>query len=156
MWFHTFFATRGYCSPNKPRLYTKITKNNKVLYKYRIATYTFSSLNWLHEMFYKDNKKIIPKSIGEYLTPLALAIWFMDDGSKLGKGAKIATNCFSHKELEYLCLILKKKYNLDTSFHTGGKDKGETIYLKSTSMANFAKIVKPFMLRSLYYKLGDY
>jgi ubiquinol-cytochrome c reductase cytochrome b subunit len=107
-------------------------------------------------MLYKDNIKIVPQSIGEYLTPLALAIWFMDDGSKLGKGAKIATNCFSHKEIEYLCLILKKKYNLDTSIHTGGKDKGQTIYIKSSSMPNFSKIVKPFMITSMLYKLGDY
>jgi hypothetical protein len=83
-------------------------------------------------MFYKGNKKIVPQSIGEYLTPLALAIWFMDDGSKLVKGAKIAINCFSHKEIEYLCEILKNKYNLNTSIHTRGKDKGETIYIHSS------------------------
>lgn len=74
MWFHTFFATRGYCSPDKPRLLTKIAKYNKVFYKYRLNTYTFTSFNWLHEMFYKDNQKIIPRNLADYLTPLALAI----------------------------------------------------------------------------------
>ncbi len=76
MWFHTFFATRGYCSPEKPRLLTKIAKDNKVFYKFRINTYTFTSLNWLHEMFYKDNQKIIPRNLADYLTPLALAICY--------------------------------------------------------------------------------
>jgi hypothetical protein len=78
----------------------------------------------------------------------------MDDGSKLGKGAKIATNCFTRNDIEFLCKILKDKYNLDTSIHTGGK--GEVIYIKSISMINFSKIIKPYMLPSLHYKLGNY
>jgi hypothetical protein len=43
-------------------------------------------------MFYKDNIKIIPRNLGDYLTPLALAIWFLNNGSKLGQGAQIALN----------------------------------------------------------------
>jgi ubiquinol-cytochrome c reductase cytochrome b subunit len=33
-----------------------------------------------------------------YLTPLALAIWIMDDGCRAGKGLKLSTNCFSYEE----------------------------------------------------------
>ena len=115
-------------------------------------------------MFYnlndKDNnlsiKKIIPLNIETYLTPLALAIWFMDDGFRLQKGAKIATNCFTFKELQFICEILYKKYNLITTIHLGGKNKGYTIYINSKSMYLFSKLVKPFILPSLYYKLGNY
>ncbi len=157
MWFHKFFAFREYCNQDKPKLLRKIIKNNKVLYRYRVSSYTFTSLNWLHEMFYKDNKKSIPCNLSDYLTPLALAVWFMHDGSKLSKGAKIAINCFTRNELQYLCEILKKKYNLDTVLQTGGKNKKdkEIIYIKSTSMTIFYKIIKPHMLPFLYYKLGD-
>jgi hypothetical protein len=45
MWFHKFLAARGYCSPNKPKLAKIIAKKNKVLYTYRINSYTFSSFN---------------------------------------------------------------------------------------------------------------
>jgi hypothetical protein len=45
MWFHKFLAARGYCNPNKPKLTKIIAKNNKVLYMYRIISYTFSSFN---------------------------------------------------------------------------------------------------------------
>jgi hypothetical protein len=44
-------------------------------------------------MFYKFNEmenkfiKVIPYNIEKYLTPLAISILFLDDGSKLGKGA---------------------------------------------------------------------
>ena len=162
MWFHSYLSIRGYCNSHKPKLKKRIRKNGEVFFHYRINSYTFSSFNWIHEMFYKFNElenklvKIIPYEIEKYLTPLALAIWFMDDGSNLGKGAKIATNCFTYKELQFLCEILFKKYNLIVTLHSGGKNKGFTLYIHSKSMPLFSKLVKPYMLPSLYYKLGDY
>ena len=160
MWFHNYFASRGYCNPNKPKLHTRVKKDNKVFYHFRVNSYTFSSFNWIHDMFYMCSEgkyvKIIPLNIEQYLTPLALAIWFMDDGSKLKKGAKIATNCFTYKELSQLCEILKNKFNLTVTIHSGGKNKGYTLYISSQSMTTFSNIVKPFMLPTLYYKLGDY
>lgn len=88
MWFHKYLASRGYCNDKKPKLYKRIKKNGKVFFYYSINSYTFSSLNWVHDMFYKmdetKNKyvKIVPEEISKYLTPLSLAIWFMDDGWK--------------------------------------------------------------------------
>lgn len=111
-------------------------------------------------MFYIKNDltnkyiKIIPLNIEEYLTPLALAIWFMDDGSRLGPGVRIATNNFSLKEVEFLCNILFKKYNLIATIHTGGQDKGYVLYMHKQSVPLFISLVKEHMLPSLYYKLG--
>ena len=85
MWFHKYLSKRGYCSENIPKLNKRIKKEG-TFFSYRVSSYTFSSLNWLHSMFYSFDKlenkyiKIIPLNIEEYLTPLALAIWFMDDG----------------------------------------------------------------------------
>ena len=160
MWFHSYFSTRGYCNINKPELKKRIRKNGEIYFHYSINTFTFFSFNWIHYMFYMCSEgkyvKIIPHNIEQYLTPLALAIWFMDDGSKLKKGAKIATNCFTYKELSQLCEILKNKFNLTVTIHSGGKNKGYTLYISSQSMTTFSNIVKPFMLPTLYYKLGDY
>lgn len=78
MWFYKFLALRGYCSDIAPKLYKKISKNNKINYTYRVNSYTFASFNWLHEMFYIKDKnrfvKIIPKNICDFLIPLSLAI----------------------------------------------------------------------------------
>lgn len=162
MWFHSYLSTRGYCSKKIPDLKTRIKKHGIVAFHYRINSYTFSSLNWLHSMFYVYNKvtnkyvKIIPSNIEEYLTPLALAIWFMDDGSKLEQGAKIATNCFTYDENIFLCKILKNKYNLNVTIHNAGKNKGYNLYINKNSMSTFSGIVKPHMLPSLHYKLGKY
>ena len=85
---------------------------------------------------------------------MALAIWFSDDGSLLGSGFKIATSCFTKKELEKLIELLSKKYNLNCSLH---KDRNYwSIYIKKSSAENFANLIKNYMLNSLKYKLGSY
>lgn len=160
MWFHQYLSSRGYCSKKKPLLKKRIREGGQVLYHYRINSYTFTSLNWIRDIFYKENegitKKVIPAEIKEYLTPFALAIWFMDDGSKLGKGAKIATNGYELSELKSIIIVLKDKYNLEATYHKGAINKGHTIYIPSKSMKLFSSIVKPYILPSMLYKLGQY
>lgn len=154
MWFHSFLAERGYCSKNKPKLFKRIKKNGKIFYHYRFNSYTFSSFNWIHDMFYVNGVKIIPKDLENYLTPLALAVWFMDDGSKLNQGAKIATNCFSLHEVEFLSSILKNKFNINSAPNVGGKNKGYEVHIVNSSMGTLSKLIKPYMVNSMLYKLN--
>jgi hypothetical protein len=158
IWFHKFFASQGYCSEQKPKLFKQIKKNNFVYYGYKFNTYSFSSFTWLHDIFYINKVKHLPiELLSELLTPIALAIWFIDDGSLLGKGYKIATSCFEKSELERLCLLLYNKYNLKCSPGPNGPDKDGkyfSIYIKSTSAKTFAILVEPYMLMSMKYKLG--
>lgn len=77
----------------------------------------------------------------------------MDDGSKLGKGAKIATNNFTKEEISFLSVLLADKFNLKTTVHSAGKDKGHTLYIHKKSMSTFIDIVKPHMIQSMHYKL---
>jgi LAGLIDADG DNA endonuclease family/NADH-Ubiquinone oxidoreductase (complex I), chain 5 N-terminus len=159
MWFHQYLSSRGYCRKEKPVLHKRIKEHGQIVYHYRINSYTFTSFNWIREMFYKENgEKIIPLEIKEYITPFALAIWFMDDGSKLGKGAKIATNGYELHELKSIIIILKEKYNVEATYQTGrgGINKGHLIYIPSKSMPLFSSLVKPHILPSMLYKLGQY
>jgi LAGLIDADG DNA endonuclease family len=80
----------------------------------------------------------------------------MDDGSKYGSSIRIATNCFTEKEVLFLCEILKKKYNITSSKSKTGRDKEYIIYIYKSSLLNFSNIVKPYMLPSMYYKLNGY
>lgn len=159
MWFHKFLSDRGYCNSKKPKLIRRIRKNNTVTFQYRVSSFTFYSFNWLHEMFYTLENgryiKKIPNNLSEFLTPLALAIWFMDDGSKINKTIRIATNSFLYEEIIFLCAILKKKYSIIATVQSGGKNKGYILYVSTKSTDLFIKIVKPHMIPSMYYKLGD-
>lgn len=176
MWLYNNIYKQGYCSSLKPKFFKRIKKKNTVYFGVKFNTYTFSSLNWIHDLFYKIKEqaststkhkaqcagryiKRIPISfLYENLSPLALAIWFMDDGSKLGSGFKIATYCFELSELEELCKLLFEKYNFNCSIHSN-KVKGKltwTLYIKKSSARPFANLIEPFMLNSMKYKLGIY
>jgi len=160
MWFHKILAIQGYCNEKPPKLHKRIKKKNKVFFHYRINTYTFNSFNWLHEMFYKwdssQNKfiKIVPSNLNDYLNPMALAIWFMSDGYKAGDSVRIATNCFTLHEIQELCKILALSYNLIATPQSGGVNKGHILYIHKKSIETFTNLVKPYMIKSLAYKLG--
>jgi hypothetical protein len=78
----------------------------------------------------------------------------MGDGSSLNKGAKIATNCFTFEEVNLLCKVLQNKYNIIATPNKCRKDKGYIIYIHTNSIELFSYIIKPYLLPSLYYKLG--
>lgn len=105
-------------------------------------------------MFYKNGKKVLPLNIYDYLTPLALAVWIMDDGGWANSGIRIATNSFSLKEVELLNDVLKSKYNLETTIQSIWKENQYSIYIKKESVNNIKNIVGPYIHSSMLYKLG--
>jgi ubiquinol-cytochrome c reductase cytochrome b subunit len=74
VWFHHFFRERGYCSDTNPKIHIRLGKNGRKRYLYRFRTFTYTSFDWIRNMFYLNGVKCVPKEIGEYLTPLALAV----------------------------------------------------------------------------------
>lgn len=96
----------------------------------------------------------MPQDIAEYLTPLALAIWIMDDGSRVGQGLKWSTNCFSYEDCLRLSNVLLEKFNLRTSVQSAGVPNQYVIYVYKESMPHLRSLVKPYMVPSMLYKLG--
>ena len=156
MWFHKYLAERGYCRKDKPKLKRRVRKGG-VFFHYQINSYTFESLNWLYGLFYREEKgkmrKVVFKGIEKYLTPLALALWFKEDGSSEKDTVRIATNKFKEEEMKYLCEILKEKYGIKASVVKGGKGKGLELYIYKGDKKKFVKLVKPYMRKTMYYKL---
>jgi len=154
---YNFFFTRGYCSNLEPRMYTrKLKDDNKEIkhYGYEFNTFTFRSFNWIHKMFYKKGKKYINPGIEKYITPLALAIWIMDDGGWAKPGCRIATNSFELEEVEFLAKVLLNKYNLDCTIQSLKSIGKYNIYIKSSSVPALKDIVLPHLHPSMYHKLG--
>jgi len=155
-WLYTFFYNRGYTSNLQPRQYTRTIQNKeKVYYGYEFNTFTFSSFNWIHKMFYNNGKKVMPLNIYEYLTPLALAVWIMDDGGWTNYGVRIASNSFKLKEVELLQDVLKSKYNLETTIQKIYIKDQYSIYIKKQSVDILRNIVGPYIHYSMLYKLGS-
>ena len=90
----------------------------------RFATISSSIFTFFGKQFYKENKKIIPKLLNRWLTPRALAYWYMDNGSMKSiqsKGVLLNTQSFSHAEVQLLCNVLTKKFNLSLTSLKGCK-----------------------------------
>jgi recombination protein RecA len=100
-------------------------------------------------------RKRVPKMIRRLLTPLALAVWFMDDGSAKSKHHRaviLNTQCFSRREVIRLQQALAQRYGLETTIRT--QKDGLQILISGEHARAFKEIVTPFMLPGFSYKFG--
>lgn len=63
-------------------------------------------LTELHSLFYVNKVKIIPVSIYDLLTPVALSHWIAGDGTHNGNGLIICTDSFSVPDIVRLMNVL--------------------------------------------------
>ena len=111
------FYKLGYCARPIPTLIKKYDKLNRNRFNYKLNLFTFSNLVWIYDSFYiktKDNlKKQVPNFISDYLSPIGISNWIMQDGSfQKGRGINLATNNFSYQDCLFLANIFSSKYNL--------------------------------------------
>ena len=137
----------------EPKIKDKIRNGVRTKNIY-FSTLSHSSFRFYAQQFYVNGKKVIPKFIGKLLTPLSLAVWFMDDGSIKSKNhqAKILnTQCFSQKEVLYLIKILNDKFGIKAKLRR--QKDGYQIYILSGSMTKFRSIIGEYVIDSMRYKL---
>lgn len=136
-------------------------KQRKDTKQWQFISRRLENLNSLQNMFYKDKKKIIPKNIEELLiSPLSLAIWYMDDGTldyrpKNHYAYRLATNCFSVPECFLLIKALKNNFDIDASVQTTlirGK-RYPRIYIGEKGRDRFYSLIKPYILKCFSSKL---
>lgn len=157
-----YFHKLGYCSNITPILVKKNDKEKiEERFNYKLTLFSFTSLFWIYDSFYNKvdgrKTKVIPNWIGDYITPIGLAHWIMQDGSRQTKqGIYIATNSLTFQECTFLCNILKKKYNLKcTVVKTGTPDQWR-INIWKKSMTDLVGIVRPYIIDEMKYKFIGY
>lgn len=118
-------------------------------------------LNYLYQDFYLDREKIVKKSVLNRLTPLGLAIWYMDDGNldigttesgyKHFHGISLATNAFDNKSRD----VIIKWFNEILGMTFKSTKKG-AIFSDGPSGWRFLSIVKPYgnLISSMKYKVS--
>lgn len=156
LYLHSLIANLGFCNTNIPKIYTRLGKKGKIRKVIRFSTWTYTQFNYIHDAWYSNNIKILPYNLSNYLTPLALSIWIMDDGCKINNSLKLCTNNFTLDENEYLIYILKNKYNINATIHKTGVKNQYNIYISIDSMPILVKLVKPYIIPSMKYKFGKY
>jgi ubiquinol-cytochrome c reductase cytochrome b subunit len=108
----------------------------------------------VHSMWYVDRVKVVPRELADYLTPRALAIWIMDDGTWMGSGVSLCTNGFTHEECLYLAALLSDKFGLRVSVIGAGAPDQFRLYIWKRSVPLLREVVMPFMHPTMAYKLG--
>ena len=115
----------------------------------------------LRRLFYPNGIKRIPAQIKNLLThPIALAIWYQDDGTLDARhgshwNARIATYCFPKEDCERLVDVLKRNFNLDVGVArcTMRNKIYWQLYFRTSTMKDFIEIIRPYIHQDFQYKI---
>ena len=130
----------------------KFNKNESIDFLYFIKNHLYSN---------DGRKKISWKYLNE-LTPLGLAVWWMDDGClSIHKGnryGKLCTHCFNYEENILIQKYFKRKWNIDVSIKCE-KNKYYFIRFNVKALKKLIQIIYPYVIQipSMIYKIDlDY
>lgn len=172
-----FWETDVYCGRRKVTAYVVITVKDKkdyIEWKYTIirdvvntppklssGSYYFRTVSnpifsEYRRVFYNGVKKIVPHNLEELLTPLGLAVWIMDDGSRDKGCVRISSHNFSYSDHLKLQQILKAKFGISANIQRA-QDKF-WLWIRSESSPHLVRLIEPYVIPSMLYKLprNDY
>ena len=116
---------------------------------YFFRTRSYPWLTSLRKVYYPDGTKRIPSDL--FLTPLGLAVWFMDDGYLDQKAAYFCTHAFDTQSIERARIMLSR-YHLESGLV---RDRNHfKIRLKVVSTPLFIKLIQSYIHSSLLYKIS--
>lgn len=119
--------------------------------------------NFILKHLYTNNgrKKISMKILNE-LSPLGLAIWWMDDGClsvhRGNRYGKLCTHCFNYEEHILIQKYFKEKWDIDVKIKVE-KQKYHFIYFNVHALKKFIRIIYKYIaeIPSMLYKIDlDY
>ena len=149
-----FSELRDLIPASKP--YIKVRKSGQKSIGF--TTYSHGTFRFYGKAFYPGGAaKRIPKMIKKLLTPLGVAVWFMDDGSRKSlrhSTYNIHTLGYSKKDLKVLQSALKDNFDIKTTLHSQ-KGKYWRIYIPSDSAEKFTDLIKGYVqpIQSMQHKL---
>lgn len=139
--------------------YTHPVKNHSSI---RVTTNARKYFNKVSKFFYLDNKKFLSEKVLKKINPLALAIWYMDDGSIQKRGTSrrcyLHTQNFNYEENVIIKNWFIKTYNICPKVQAERKKNGKVYYLlvfNSSECDRLLNIVRPYVnqVDCMKYKL---
>ena len=114
---------------------------------FRFGTVGHPQISGLRKLWYRPIKQV-PHNF--QLNNKALAVWFMDDGTKIHRTVNFSVHNFSTSSIALLQKLLLQKKIMTTVQSDG---KGKRLYVKQSSFALFKRLVKPYIVKCMTYKL---
>lgn len=114
----------------------------------RFHTPSLSCLTELQAECYTGTKKHLPLSLLQRCEALAVAVWFMDDGSSDGDVPHFATVCFSAEDVEQACQWFQDRWQINAE-----RSSSNRITIKGPSRNTFRALIEPHIPACMAYKL---
>jgi uracil-DNA glycosylase len=111
------------------------------------------ALRTLRSRWYPEGKKRVPSDLT--LTPLSLAVWFLDDGYTKVKSdacamAEIAAHSFTPSELQHLEHVLARDFGLKAYQRASSPGR---LYFGVAATRRLSEVIAPYCPPSMRYKL---
>ena len=135
-----------------PRLKLKRNRLGTQSVNVGFTTLSHDDLEAVRVRFYRDGHKVVPQDLA--LTPLSMAVWFMDDGSRKSRqcrGLYINTQSFTSSEVDLLRGVIRRDVGVGTSVRQ--QFDGLQIYVPSSSVGDMVAYIEPELLPEMRYKL---
>jgi recombination protein RecA len=144
-------------------------KNSHLIFNFKVYTkYNICMIRKGHpifkyyrELFYKNGIKVLSFNILNKLKPLAIAVWFMDDGNFNYKTntLRLSTHCFGLEGNKMIKQWFNDGFSIDPKIRRvyDKRWKKEYYYLEFTCVnaKMFISLIKDFVIGSMGYKIGD-
>jgi len=150
--FFVFSFLSHYCN-NTPQL-KKGIRTGKEFYALEFVTRSLPCFTELYDIFYVNGVKVVPNNIYELLTPVAFAHLILGDGGFKSKGIYLCTDSYTIQDVVRLMNVLIIRYELKCTLHKASNGKGYRIYISRSSVRKVVDIVLPYIIPSMYYKVG--
>jgi len=115
---------------------------------FRFVTRSLPVLTPYYRLFYKGGRKRVPEV---ELSPLTLAVWFMDDGCRSRNAVYLNTQQFDIAEQRRLLAMLERQWGIGGALNRDNCYRRIRIGVDGTK--RLTQLIEPYLLPELRYKL---
>jgi 16S rRNA G966 N2-methylase RsmD len=138
---------------------------DSVYESHEVRTRNHSEVKVLRDIFYKDGTKVVDNDVLSLVDELALAVWFMDDGSTAytfsksgdvcGCECRIFTCSFSEDENETIKKWFSERWSISSNIRYKFPDEKKNPFLSFCGVSAFSllEIIRPHVFESMKYKV---
>ena len=120
----------------------------------RFSTLSHPSFTQIYRICYPDGRKTISSEWLEKIdSPLALATWYMDDGSLSKSAVQFSTHRFSKQENLLLQQWLKNRWKIDSKIAKDSRDRGYFLRLLAKDRDLFFDLIRSQVIPPMQYKI---
>ncbi len=114
-------------------------------------TFSHPEFSQLDKLFYPSGKKVLPIETLEHLTALAIAVWYMDDGTYSSGRSNISTCAFGFQATQLIAGWFSRQ-GLPAKAYTNGRDHASVQFSKAVTPSLHERIAQ-YIHPSMAYKL---